>query len=119
MNTRPEIFLVTTVLLVPFLYVSSSLPDACARPAPGIDTICLGDILGKKGEKCCWIVTGETTQRIVCHTCWKTFNDQGSIERCTDATPAAHPVPGSEPQNRLPGGGVFQLPKTNATVSER
>ena len=97
MNTRPEIFLVTTVFLVPFLYFSSSVPDVCARPAPGIDTICLGDYLSEKGEKCCWKVTGETTSHFVCHTCWKTFNDQGSIERCSVATPAAfnNPLPGS------------------------
>lgn len=119
MQSRPEFFLVTSVLLVPFLYISSSIPDACARPAPGIDTICLGDDLSEKGEKCCWKVTGEKDSHFVCHTCWKKFNDQGSIERCTAATTVTFNNPLPRPQDRPPGGGVFQFPNTNATSPDR
>lgn len=54
---------------------------------------------------------------------WYHQTHQGSKQVCLFllitlvTTPAAfnNPLPGSEPQNRLPGGGVFQLPKTNAT----
>ena len=32
MDSRSVIFVVTAVLLVPFVYASSSIPDVCAEP---------------------------------------------------------------------------------------
>jgi len=35
MKSRSVIFAVIAVLLVPFIYGSSSIPDACAKPSGG------------------------------------------------------------------------------------
>lgn len=49
---------ISLLLLVPLVYASTSIPDACAAIRdPKYDTgSCTGDKNGKKGQTCCWRV---------------------------------------------------------------
>src|SRR5688572_6543638 len=95
MNSRPEIFIVTTVLLVPFLYyAASSIPDACAVigvGSSGPDAQCTGKGTDTNGQKCCWTAEeGPNKGKTVCQTCTERCDAQGAcITRCSPVGPAA------------------------------
>jgi len=121
MQSRPEIFLVTTILLVPFLYVSSSTPDACAYPSKWLESVdCYGDL--GSGRTCCWTEdSGLNKGKKVCQTCLDFKDEEGaSYTKCGPVAPAASksPLPGLETKDRLPGGGLFELPETDNSLSE-
>lgn len=121
MHSNSAIFAVSTVLLVPFLYFAASpISDVCARPDASVPAICAGDIDSKEGEKCCWKVVGGDKSYMVCDTCWRSTNEKGwTTVTCSPPTPAApkSPLPGLDTQNRLPGGGVFEIPD-NGTLPQ-
>lgn len=135
MNSRPEIFLVATVLLVPFLYYTSSISDACAAiSAPGFRSSqnCNEKVMKEGSEKtCCWRepIEGSILGQKYCQTCTeKCSPDQKSCtETCTfpekkaSATDPSGTLPDLNQDlttERLPGGGVFKVPETNLTFSE-
>ena len=67
MNNNSVIFAVIVVLLVPFLYTASSLPDACAAPKEqgwGTSTCKITD--DEKYKICCW---HEPDGDMVCQIC--------------------------------------------------
>ena len=85
MQSRPEIFLVTTVLLVPFLYFSSSIPDVCAdEPSWGYleSRSCGAKTTNPETElskqTCCWkerlwTSTGPGNVTTLCQTCYEGY----------------------------------------------
>ncbi len=124
MQSVRSIFVFSTVLLVPFLYYATSVPNACAEPSEGY-RLGIGDCSGKEtdrsGKTCCWTAyEGPDKGKKVCQTCYtKTGTDGSYMQSCSPVKPAAFKstLPGLETQDRLPGGGVFEMPD-NATVSQ-
>jgi len=143
MRGRSVIFVVTAVLLVPFVYASSSIPDVCAvPPAPGYqDSETCGapttnPETGETQQTCCWKErqypkTGEVT---VCQTC-STYEvggplfcdakQQQAIKLPETTRPEQGGVledPSTVPklgQDVLPkGGGVLEQPENNMTFSK-
>ena len=87
MNSRPEIFLITAVLLVPFLYYTTSLAhDVCALPPSSgyshSDTCGARTTNSETGESkqtCCWkqrtgTSMGPGPEKMVCQTCSSSGN---------------------------------------------
>lgn len=98
MHNNSAIFAVSTVLLVPFLYYATSVPNACAVPP---DPKYLGSLQctssnesGKTRVSCCW-KEGEKT---FCQTCT-------APEGKYDCGPVNEYLPSSRPQLE---GGVLQ-----------
>jgi hypothetical protein len=128
MQCKPEIFLVSAVLIVPFLYYVDSVPVACAYPPKWLQS---SDCYGEKdsGRTCCWTEdSGANKGKKVCQTCVDFIDKEGASQtRCGPVEPAAFKSPQTasplEPQqdltqDRIPGGGVFKVPETNLTLSE-
>lgn len=132
MNSRPEIFLVATVLLVPFLYATSSIPDVCAEaqhPGYSSSASCTGS--DDTGKTCCWRekVEGSMLGEKWCQTCTTkpTPDGKGASTTCTwpkkqaSAIEPSGNLPGLNQdltQDRIPGGGIFKVPETNLTFSQ-
>jgi hypothetical protein len=131
MYNAHAIFAVSTVLLVPFLYYVTSIPNACAVPNEGysLSGDCTGKETDKNGKTCCWTAyEGPDKGKKVCQTCYeKTGTDGSYVQYCSPVKQAAFKSPQTasplEPQqdltqDRIPGGGVFKVPETNLTLSE-
>jgi hypothetical protein len=89
MHNNSAIFAVSTILLVPFLYYTASLPDACALPRdPNFDG---GDCtsIKREGDKvkqtCCWFESGGTglikLREKYCQTCTTTDDGQQTCDQ--------------------------------------
>lgn len=150
METSPKFFLISTVLLVPFVYGISFIPDVCAvDPAPGYlnSNTCgaktTNPETGVTKQTCCWKERTGTSQapgpeKIVCQTCEDHGRPGENLVGCdAPVTQAAAPLKPelsgtldegqiiegntTDPdltQDRLPGGGIFKVPGTNATFAE-
>lgn len=114
------------VLLIPFLYASASIPDACAaiRDTNYDSGSCTGDKTSKAGKTCCWRekVPGELLGKTMCQTCWIESDSKGSYERCTSPTEQAFKLPETDRTNPLQKDGVLEkqndLPKFNQEDSK-
>ena len=76
MHSRSLIFAVSAVLLVPFVYATSSIPDVCAAPASdGYVTAknCQGTFENGGRRTCCWEEDGE----LKCQSCSKDTDKDG------------------------------------------
>jgi hypothetical protein len=95
---RSVIFVVLGVLFVPFVYGSSSIPDACAEIRdPNFDSgKCTGSKYDKGGQTCCWRekVPGKILADTYCQTCTATCDSKGDCnEKCTEKTKQALKLP--------------------------
>jgi hypothetical protein len=87
MNSELVLFVSGAVLLVPLIYASSAIPDACAaiRTTNYDSGDCTGDKFDKKGKTCCWYEKSYPGQfgrgDKYCQTCKTT--DNGKSETCT------------------------------------
>lgn len=96
MSIIPEIVLVITVSLVPFLYFASFVPDACAAPREeGWGTKECKLIHDEERKACCW---HEATGDLVCQIC------------DVDGTNCDPPIVDQESKGILPGEGDLQEP---------
>ena len=96
MSIRPEIVRVITVSLVPFLFVVSSVPDACAAPREeGWGGSTCKIILDGERKACCW---HEATGDQVCQIC------------DVDGTNCDPPIAEMGSKGILPGEGDLQEP---------
>ena len=120
MQMRPVIFVFSAVLLVPFVYSLSLIPDACALPpAPGFTTSgdCKSENLGPgKGikETCCWTEPGTGTGLIklrekYCQSCTTTPGADGK----TTCDQKEIQVIGKPPAPEA-GSGILQDPSTDS-----
>ncbi len=104
MNIRAEVFTVIMVLLVPFLYAASSVPDVCAAPREqGWGTTECRLTSDEKYKTCCW---HEPDGDLVCQTCEAdgTNCDPATVEKGSkDIQPGG-----------VPGGGVLQEPSSDS-----
>ena len=107
MQNRSMIFAVSIVLLVPFLYYTTSIPNTCAVPP---DPKYLGSLQcttsddGKHRVSCCW-KEGEKT---FCQTCAAPGGKY-------DCGPVNEYLPSSRPQLE---GGVLEDPATSPKLEE-
>jgi hypothetical protein len=126
MNNSPEIFLVSTILLVPFLY-GTTIPDVCAvPPSSGYSTsgTCGAKTTnpesGLSQQTCCWkqrtgTSAGPGPEVNVCQTCYQ--SDIRSPLSCSDPVVQAMKLPGDvRPQQ---GGEVFDEPSTSPKFGGR
>lgn len=137
MNSRLAIFTVIPVLLVPFLYFTSSVPDVCAAPPSvkwGLSQDCTGALDKGDGIKtCCWKEKDAKGNEVdKCQSC--TYYD-GALY-CDEVAFPESLRPGLSgtldrgeviegnttgpnlTEDRLPAGGVFKVPDTNLTFSQ-
>lgn len=117
MRSRPEIFAISIILLVPFLYVSS-IPDACAVPPSRgwwDSKNCSG---GDTSMTCCWRenVPGQTLGERYCQTCTiqKDADGSFSVVSCEDPELQYITTPDSQEDN-----GVLQDPSTGSSSSPK
>jgi len=131
MQIKTPIFVVSVILLVPFVYGFSIIPDVCAAAQhPRYQT---GNCTGSQdtGMTCCWRepIEGSILGQKYCQTCTTTYDPKTKLhtEVCTSPTKqaSANDPSGSLPDlnqdlttERLPGGGVFKAPDTNNAIQE-
>ena len=113
------IFLSTSLLLVPLVYASSSLPDACAAIRdPKFDT---GDCQQKNGKQtCCWYEKYYPGQfgrgDKYCQTCSYYHDANGqAYEKCTD--PKKQAIQGQLGSDLLQNGENLKL-KSNSNETK-
>jgi hypothetical protein len=121
MKSGSVIFVVLVVLLVPVIYSSSTLHDACAAPRDphfDKDSKCTGDKYTKGGQTCCWRVQvpGKLLGDTYCQTCNVESDSKGTYERCTPPTKQAMTGQGG-PLGRLQESGVLEEPLQNFSQS--
>ncbi len=115
MQSRPEIFVVTAVLLVPFIYATSSIPDACAVPPDprfgGSDTDFCMNSPESLSAVCCWTEEDDEGIEIqVCQIC--ALNTQtGNFDDCGEVH-QAFKGPLSSNDITQDKGGVLEDPTT-------
>lgn len=109
------IFFSTSLLLVPLVYASSSLPDACAAIRdPKFDT---GDCEWKNGKQtCCWYQKSYPGQfgrgDKYCQTCSYYHDANGqAYEKCTD--PKKQAILGQPSSDLLQNGQDLKLKSTS------
>ena len=115
MQIKFGIFVGISLLLVPLIYASSSIPDACAAiRSTNFDTgDCTGDKFDKKGKTCCWYEKSYPGQfgrgDKYCQTCKTT--DNGQSETCT--SPEKQTI-------KLPSGSQLlqDLPELKSTAND-
>jgi hypothetical protein len=111
MQSKPPIFVVAVILLVPFVYVFSIIPDVCAAPRDpnwGVSGDCFTEDSGDM--MCCWDEPdlnnpGETITW--CQTCESNGENCGPVY-LKPATPSTGIPPSGS------GGGVLQDPSTGS-----
>ena len=121
MQSKSPIFVVTVILLVPFVYGISSIPDVCAvPPSPGYSEsgTCgaktTNPETGLSQQTCCWKQRTGTSQGpgpevTVCQTCYQ--SDLRSPIACSDPVVQAMKLPeGIRPEQE---GGVLEDPATS------
>lgn len=113
MQTRPVIFVFSAVLLVPFIYAVSYIPEICAEPKDprydGASTCVLSDDMERM--TCCWsepdiMNPGESI--IWCQTC-----DSGYGGNCGPVS-----LKKSTGSMGVPPGSVLEDPESNTTFAE-
>src|SRR5687767_1902034 len=119
MHNNSAIFAISTVLLVPFLYYTASIPDACAADSRYYTS---ADCTSHKdgSRTCCWRepIPGSILGQTVCQTC-KQVADKDSIrETCTWPTKQALKVPESGAAGPLQEGGVLEDPATSPKLGQ-
>jgi hypothetical protein len=129
-----SIFVVSAILLVPFLYFAASpLPDACAVP-PSTGYLfsknCSGDEQDQdKGQLCCWNEKDKQGKdQLICQVCREAEGGLDCDQPVVMAPPPLKPglsgtleegnVLEGNATGRLPGGGIFKAPETNLTFSQ-
>lgn len=115
---RSAFFASSVILLVPFLYFASSVPDACAVPPSRgwwDSKNCSG---GDTSMTCCWRenVPGQTLGERYCQTCSIQKDDDGSftVVSCEDPELQYITTPESQEDN-----GVLQDPSTGSSSSPK
>jgi hypothetical protein len=111
MQTTPVIFVFSAVLLVPFVYGLSLIPDACAvlkDPNWGKSGICGYTDDTHKRTICCW-EEGEPPNTI--KSCQVCDSDSSSDGNCEPVYLEKHSTGSIDPS---PGGGVLQDPSTGS-----
>jgi hypothetical protein len=115
MHSVRAVCVLSTVMLVPFLYYSTSVPVACAVPNDGYNLTdnCTGKETDKTGKTCCWTAyEGPDKGKKVCQTCYTKQGTDGSyMQSCSPVKPAAFKSP---PQTLQPG----TLPNVTLSQSE-
>lgn len=105
-------FVISSLLLVPFLYYTSSIPDACAAPREeGWGGRSCGLSTDEKYKTCCW---HEADGDMVCQTCEVdgTNCDPPTVEKGSKDILSGGRL--QEPPRDLgPGGGALQEPSTD------
>jgi len=123
MQLRSVIFVVTAVLLVPFVYATSSIPDACAEiSSPGYQSSkdCTGDKSDSKGKTCCWRSPegGSTLGVTYCQTCKITCDSKQCIETCGHPEKQLVKPPTTEESGPLQDDGVFEDPTAGPKLDQ-
>lgn len=135
MHSKYAIFMVSAVLLVPFVYATSSLPYVCAVPASGdyvTSKDCSGTLEGEGIRTCCW----EKDGAIQCQSCQRSTDKDGDpVLFCGPVVFPGSLRPGLSgtldegqviegnttgpglTQDGLPGG-VFKVPERNQTLTQ-
>ena len=107
MHSNSAIFAVSAILLVPFIYATSSIPDVCAvlkDPNWGKSGICGYTDDTEKRMICCWEV-GEPPNTVKsCQVCDADSSSDGNCEPVYLEKPSTGTIDPS------PGGGVLQDP---------
>ena len=122
---RNLIFVISGILLVPFIYTTTSIPDVCAEIRdPKYDTgTCTGSKFSKSGQTCCWReqVPGQILGVTYCQTCKAECDSKGDCnEKCTEKTKQATKVPEGDQSGPLGQGGVLEQQPTinNSTLDK-
>jgi hypothetical protein len=136
MQIEPRIFAVSVILLVPFFYVTSFIPDACAvPPSSGFSTsgTCGAKTTSSDGvskQTCCWkertgTSMGPGPEVMKCQTCYQ--SDIRSPLACNDPVVQSTKVPedirpelNSGVQDELPTSPKFgsRLPPITGGIIE-
>ena len=105
METRPVIFVFSVLLLVPFMYGLTLLPEACAEPKDpnwGKTGVCV-ESDDRKDMTCCWEepdINNPGKTVTWCQICDGYGNNCGPV----------HLKPSTGSMDTSPGGGVLQEP---------
>lgn len=116
MQFRYVLFVVTAVLLIPFVYATSSIPDACAEvSSPGYQSSkdCTGEKSDSKGKTCCWRANeGGVLGVEYCQTCKITCDSKQCSETCGHPEKQLVKPPTADESGPLGEGGVLEDPTT-------
>jgi hypothetical protein len=122
MHSRFVIFAVSAVLLVPFVYATSSLPDVCAVPASDnyvTSKDCTGTLSGDGIRTCCWVEKDANGKEVdKCQACSRSTDKDG------DPVLFCGPVlfPGSlkpELSGTVEEGGIIEGNTTSPDIDQK